>query len=162
MGPIAPALALACRVVLASVLAAAAVAKVADRRALPGRLREMGISPGWSARFAVGLPIVEVAVAVALVAVPHSWLPAAAALALLAAFTVFLLATLRRAVPCPCFGTVRTDRAVSGPGAVVRNGVLLALAVLATGAVDGARAGGTIVGVAVVGLAAVLAITRVA
>ena len=162
MGPNAPALALACRIVLASVLAVAAGAKIADRRALPGRLRAMGIASRWSGRFAVGLPIVELAVAGGLVAVPHSWLPAAAALVLLAGFTVFLLLTFSRAVPCPCFGTVRTDRAVSGPGAILRNGVLLALAVLATGSVDGAKAGGTAVWVAIAGAAAVLVITRVA
>jgi hypothetical protein len=162
MGPFGPALALACRIVLALVLAVAAVAKIADRHALPGRLRAMGVTPRWSVRLAVGLPIVEVAVAVALVAAPRSSLPAFAAVALLGGFTVFLVATVRREVPCPCFGTVRTARAVSGPAAIMRNGVLLALGVVATGPVDGARVGGTLLAAAVVASAAALAVARVA
>src|ERR1043165_6646442 len=97
MGPSGPALALACRLVLAVVLAVAGVAKIADRRALPGRLRAMGIAPRWSEPVAVGLPIVELGVAVALVAAPRSALPAVAALVLLAGFTVFLVAAVRRA-----------------------------------------------------------------
>jgi hypothetical protein len=162
MGAIGPALALACRIVLALVLAAAAVAKIADRAALPGRLRAMGIAPRSSVAIARALPVVELAVAIALVAVPGSSLPAAAALALLLAFTVFLLATARRAVPCACFGTVRTTRAVSTPAAIVRNGVLLGLGVLATGSVDGARAGGTVAIAAVAAAGAALAVARIA
>ncbi|MDQ1465784.1 MAG: hypothetical protein QOH10_199 [Actinomycetota bacterium] len=164
MGPSGPALALACRLVLAVVLAVAGVAKIADRRALPGRLRAMGIAPRWSVRVAVGLPIAELGVAAALVGAPRSPLPAVAALALLAGFTVFLVAAARRAghaVPCPCFGTVRTARAASGPAAIVRNGVLLALGVIATGPVDGARVGGTLLA-AGVAAAATVAVARVA
>jgi hypothetical protein len=162
MGPVGPALALACRIVLALVLSAAAVAKIADRDALPERLRAMGIAPRGSAALARGLPVAELAVAVALVAFPRSSLPAAAALTLLLAFTVFLLATARRAVPCACFGTVRTTRAISPSAAVVRNGLLLALGVLATGSVDGARLGGTLVVAAIAAAGAALAVARVA
>jgi hypothetical protein len=162
MGPFGPALALGCRIVLAGVLAVAAVAKVADRAALPGRLRAMGVTRPWDARLAVALPVVEVVVAVALVGAARSPVPAIAAVVLLGAFTVFLVASIRRGVPCPCFGTVRTARAASGSGAIVRNGLLMALGVVATGSIDGARPGGT-VAVAIIGAAAAAAaVTRVA
>ena len=162
MGPVGPALALACRIVLAAVLTVAAAAKVADRAALPGRLRAMGMAPRWSAAIAVGLPIAELAVAVALVAVPGSSLPAAAAIALLVAFTVFLLASVGRGVPCPCFGAVRTAHVASAPAAIVRNGALLAVGVLATGPVDGARTAGTIAAAVIVAAGAAVAVAHVA
>ena len=89
--------------------------------------------------------------------------PAAGAIVLLLAFTVFLLDGARRAAaPCPCFGTVRTDRAVSAPAAVLRNGVLLAIAVLATGSVDGAEAGGVFAVGAAVAAGAAIVVARVA
>jgi hypothetical protein len=162
MGPFGPALALGCRIVLAAVLAVAAVAKIADRRALPGQLRAMGLARPWDARLAVGLPVAELVVAVALIAAAHSELPALAAVVLLVAFTVFLVATIRRAVPCPCFGAVRAGKEHSGPAAIVRNGFLIALAVVATGSISGARPGGTVVAAAVGAAVAALAVTRVA
>jgi hypothetical protein len=162
MGPLGPAIALGCRIVLAGVLAVAAVAKLADRHALPGRLRAMGIARPWDARLAAALPVVEIVVAGTLVGAARSPLPAVAAVVLLGAFTVFLVASIRRGVPCPCFGTVRTAAAASGAGAIVRNGLLMALGVIATGSVDGARVGGTVL-VAVIGAAAAaLVVTRVA
>ncbi len=162
MGPLGPAIALGCRIVLAGVLAVAAVAKIVDRHALPGRLRAMGVARPWDARLAAGLPVVELVVAAALVGAARSPLPAVAAVVLLGAFTVFLIASVRRGVPCPCFGAVRTAAAASGAGAIVRNGLLMALGVIATGSIDGARPGGTVV-VAVIGAAAAaLVVTRVA
>jgi hypothetical protein len=162
MGPLGPAIALGCRIVLAGVLAVAAVAKVVDRAALPGRLRAMGVARPWDARLALALPVVEVAVAVALVGAARSPLPAVAAVVLLGAFTVFLVASIRRGVPCPCFGVVRTASAVSGSGAIVRNGLLMALGVVATGSVDGARPGVTITVALIGAAAAALVVTRVA
>jgi hypothetical protein len=160
MGPFGPALALACRIVLAGVLAVAASAKIVDRRALPGRLRAMGVTSGWDTRLAVGLPVAELALALTLLVFPRSPLPAMAAVALLALFTGFLVATVRRAVPCPCFGSVRTARAASGSTAIARNGFLLAIAVIATGSVDGARPGATVLFSALAGSIAVAAVTR--
>jgi hypothetical protein len=163
MGPLGPALALACRIALAAVLAFAAVAKVADWRALPSRLREMGVVPPWfSVLLAVVLPIVELAVGAALVAARDSALPGLVALALLAAFSGFMVATRRRAVPCGCFGNVRPGRAAETPEAIRRNGILGALAVLATGSAGGAQAIGTVVIGAFVAAVAVRSITRVA
>jgi Methylamine utilisation protein MauE len=163
MGPIGPALSLACRIALAAVLAVAAIAKVADRRAMPSRLREMGVVPPWFSVFlAVALPIVELAVAAALVLARESALPALVALSLIVAFSAFLLATRSRAVPCACFGNVRPGRAADTPEAIMRNGILLALAVLATGSASGAHVGGTLYFGGFILVVAVRAVTRVA
>jgi hypothetical protein len=110
------------------------------------------------------LPAAELVVAIALVVARDSALPALVALAMLIAFSAFLLATSRRAVPCACFGTVATGRAASGSEAIIRNGFLAALAVLATGSADGARAGGTValvVLIAAVAAVGVRSVTRV-
>jgi hypothetical protein len=162
MGPFGPALALACRVVLAAILAFAAVAKIADGRALPGRLRAMGVMPRWfSVWIAFVLPVVELAVAATLVFAPGSAFPGIVALALLVAFSAFLLGTVRRRVPCACFGSVRPGRVDSTPDAIMRNGLLAALSVLAIGSAHGARAGGTIAIGALVAAVAVRSVTRV-
>jgi hypothetical protein len=133
VGPLGPALALACRIVLAGVLAIAAAGKAA-----------------------------ELAVAIALLVDFHSPVPGVAALVLLLAFSVFLVRTARRAAPCPCFGAVRTAAKTTAASAVVRNGVLVALAVLATGTAERARPLGTVVDIAVAAAVAGIAITRVA
>jgi hypothetical protein len=120
----------------------------------------MGIASSWSVRGAIGLPVIELTLALTLVLIPASPLPAITAVVVLGGFTVFLVATIRRAVPCPCFGAVRTAGAGSGPAAIARNGVLLAIGVVGTGEVDGARAGATLFFVAIVGAIAGVAATR--
>jgi hypothetical protein len=162
MGPIGPALALGCRIVLAAVLAFAAVAKIADRRALPERLRAMAIPPPWDARLAIALPVAELAVAVGLVVFSNSSVPALLAILLLGCFTLFLLESVRRAIPCPCFGAVRTASAPTAAGAILRNGFLIALAVIATGSADGAQAGATALVVVIGAAVAAVVVTRVA
>ena len=119
------------RVVLAATFAISGAAKVRSRRALPAAMRAFGI-PGRAAGVAAfAVPAVEVALAVALlVAWASSW-PVWVAIALLIAFTVLLVRAVVRHVPCPCFGVV--NDAPVGPVAVVRNGVFLAIAVLALG-----------------------------
>jgi Methylamine utilisation protein MauE len=162
MGPFGPALALGCRIVLAAVLAVAAVAKIAGRRALPANLRAMGVAPPWfSVVLAVLLPMVELAVAAALVTVRESAVPALLALSLLVAFSGVLLMTAKRAVPCACFGSVGIG-AHRTSAAIMRNGVLIALAVLATGSPEGARAGGTALIGALIAAIAARAVIRVA
>jgi hypothetical protein len=133
--------ALAARVVLASALVASAVAKL--RAPAEVRRRVGAITSDRLGAFAgPGLPAVELAVAVALVAL---WgpVPGVVALAMLAVFTVALVRAQARQVPCACFGAGGSD-APPGAAAVVRNGVLAALAVLAIGSPSGAEAGPTI------------------
>lgn len=131
------ALALAARLVLAGTLAWAAVAKVRARDLLPAQLTSFGMPAVAVAPLAVLLPLAEATLAVSLVAWPRSSWPAWVALVLLGAFTVVVAVRLRDRVPCPCFGT---SAAPAGPATLVRNAVLMALAVLATATVEGAQA----------------------
>jgi hypothetical protein len=134
--------ALAARIVLAAVLLVSAVAKVRTRDAT----REQMIAVvGEDARLAALvslLPVVEIVVAVALVAA-WSPIPGLVALVLLAFFTGILLRARARHVPCACFGAGAADTPV-GSASIVRNGVLAALAVLATGDPSGSSAAATV------------------
>jgi hypothetical protein len=136
------AVALAARIVLALALAGAALAKLRDRDHVVAQMDTLlGTQAGTVA--AVAVPAVELAIAVALVAVPGSGLPAVAALIMLLAFTIVLVRAQAQHVPCPCFGGGATA-SPAGPRAVLRNGVLLALAVIATGSPSGASAAATL------------------
>jgi hypothetical protein len=75
------------------------------------------------------LPFVELGLAVLLVVWP-SWIPAAIAIVLLLAFSAVLVRAHLRQLPCPCFGG---GGDAVGTSALVRNGALLACAVLALG-----------------------------
>ena len=110
---------------LAAAFLAAAKAKAMDRVVTADAFKALGVPrPGV---VAVALPVVEVLVAVALVLSPT--VGATAAMALLLAFTTFLVGRLRQGihVPCPCFGSTG-QRAISAT-TVARNGVLMAIAV---------------------------------
>jgi len=133
--------ALAARIVLEVVLAASALAKLRTRDAVQ---REMHQVTGERLATTVAplLPAVELVIAVALVAW-WSPVPGVVALLLLALFTVVLVRAQARHVPCLCFGAGTGD-APPGPAAVVRNGVLAALAALAIGSPSGAAVGSTI------------------
>jgi hypothetical protein len=124
-------------VILAAVFGVAALAKARHPAATARSLADFGIpAPGLVAR---GLPVAEAALAVALVTVPG---PAAwAALVLLVGFSVVLAVGRRHGVttPCACLGGGAAgadgDGEVAAPAAeLVRNGLLAAAAVLATGA----------------------------
>lgn len=140
MGPLGPALALSAKLVLAGALLVAALAKLRDRAALPALLAALGLPDAVVEPLALGLPMAEAVVAAALTLFPHSGVPAWVAAGLLVGFTGVLLASRDRDAPCPCFGAVST-RTGTLPG-VVRNVVLLAVAVLATGSVDGVHRAG--------------------
>jgi hypothetical protein len=134
-------LAAAARIVVAVVLAVAALLKLRNREALRTQLRDFGIPARSIPGVAVLLPAVELATAVALVAFPRSGVPAGIAVFLLALFTAVVGVNLARGhrVPCPCFG-VGGDAPIS-PRTMVRNGWLLAVAVLSTGSSAHATAG---------------------
>jgi hypothetical protein len=137
--------ALAARVVLACALVVSAVAKL--RAPAEVRRRVAAVTSNRIGAFAGrGLPAVELVVAVVLVA----WwgpVPGVVALAMLAVFTVALVRAQARHVPCACFGAGASD-APPGAAAVLRNGVLAALAVLAVGSPRGADAGPAIAWIA--------------
>ena len=126
-------------VILAAVFALAAVAKARQPEATARSLGDFGIpAPALVAR---GLPVAELALAAALVVVPA---PAAwAALVLLVGFSIVLGVGRRHGVtaPCACLGGGsggrRGDADAEPPtpaAELVRNGLLAAAAVLATGA----------------------------
>jgi uncharacterized membrane protein YphA (DoxX/SURF4 family) len=123
-------LAAAARLVLAATFVISAIAKLASWASLPGAMAAFGVPRRFARAAAVAVPVAELVLAVLLIVFWSSSWPAWIAVALLAAFTVLVVRAAVRHVPCPCFGAGN-----EGPAnaiSVVRNGVLLALAVLAT------------------------------
>lgn len=123
--------ALAARITLASALLVSGVAKLLAGARLDALVP--GLPDRWQPALARVVPVVELAAVIALLAAP--WTPAAAwaTVGLLAVFTVALFLALTRPepVPCNCFGAM-SERPVGG-ASLVRNGWLIALAVVATG-----------------------------
>ena len=129
--------ALAARFAVAAAFALSAAAKITRPTAFAGGLAAFGVpAPATVARL---LPPFEAALALLLVALPGQSWPAFVAVGFLALLTGAVVANLLagRAVPCPCFDP-EGDRPIS-VATVVRNGVLLALAILATGPTAGAE-----------------------
>lgn len=116
--------------VLAALFAWAGLAKLGARRRTTRTFRSLGLPTADA--LAVAVPAVELALAVGLVVVP-GW-AAAGALALLAAFTTFLVKAIRAGVDvgCGCFGSAATDPV--SPVELVRNGLLAVAALLALAA----------------------------
>jgi hypothetical protein len=121
-------IAAAARIILAAVLVLSAVSKLRAREAT--RRRTVALLGPRGAVVAAVLPWVELVIAVALL-VWWSAIPGIVAAVVLLAFTVVVVRAQLRHLPCPCFGGA-SDRA-AGPGQVLRNAVLIALAILATG-----------------------------
>jgi methylamine utilization protein MauE len=135
------AVALAARVVLATALLVASVAKL--------RSRDI-----------VGVAGVELLVVVWLTARPWSAHPALAAVVLFTVFTVVVVRDLLGGSrqPCRCFGEF-SDRPVS-TATLVRNGWLVALAIVAAGTRPGPSIPIVVVVTAGLGLATVVVIRR--
>lgn len=113
---------------LAGVFAVAAVAKWRDLAGTARAMAAFGLPKPWLVARAV--PGAEAALAVGLVLTPAA--SAVLAFALLAAFTMVLVARLRRGAPgapCGCFGSW-SGSALSWSD-VVRNGLLLVAALIA-------------------------------
>lgn len=125
------------RLSLAAVLGVAAIAKAVDRAGAERALAGFGLS-GPLARIAgLTLPLVELAIAVALLFGSTARDGAIAALVLLVLFTGLVTRALVRGeqVECHCFGQLSEGPA--GNGTLVRNGLMTAIAafiVLAPGA----------------------------
>ena len=119
---------LVCRLGLAVVFVTAGIAKLLDRAGTRDAVVEFGVGRRLSHMVAAALPILEIAIGVALVPNPTSQYAAIAAGALLAAFTVAIGRSLARgqAPRCHCFGQVHS-RPV-GIGTVARNVTLFACA----------------------------------
>lgn len=112
---------------LAAVFVVAAIAKLRAPDATARSFADLGVPR--AAVLARAVPVVEVVIAAALVALPP--LGGLAALASLAFFTTFLVLRLREGVraPCACFGSAgQSPLSVAN---VVGNAFLMVLAVLA-------------------------------
>src|SRR5687767_14532082 len=118
----------AAALVLAAVFVWAAGAKLANRAETERGFRELGL-PAVAATL---VPIVELALAIALIVIP-TW-GAVFALALLVGFTTFLALAIRSGVRagCNCFGSAR--RTPISWTALLRNAVLALLALVALAA----------------------------
>jgi hypothetical protein len=125
------AVAAAARVVLVATFAYSGMAKVRAWRAMPSALKRFGVPERFVPLGAIALPVTELAVAAALLVAWSSAWPVWVAIALLVLFSALVVRAAVQHVPCPCFGATRNEP--TGARDVVRNGVLLAVAVLAFG-----------------------------
>ena len=121
---------LAIRVLLAAVFAVAGIAKLRDLEGSRTAMKDFGVPAGLARGGGVLLPLVEIAVAVALIPTSTARWAAAVALVLLLAFIWGIAAALRRGVSpdCHCFGQLHS--APAGPSTLARNAVLAALALV--------------------------------
>jgi hypothetical protein len=143
------------RLMLSAVLALSASGKLADRAGTRRAVAEFGIPAGQVTMVAWALPLAEAGLAGALL--PHVTAPLAglAALLLIGVFTIAVARLLRRGQrpACSCLGAVSAEPI--GPATIIRNAVLMALAVTVTWSslryprVPGALPGGLAVGLAV-------------
>ncbi len=119
---------LVCRLGLAVVFVTAGVAKLIDRAGTRDAVVEFGVDRRIAGAVAGSLPVLEIAIAVALVPDVTARFGALGATLLLVAFTVAITRSLARgrAPDCHCFGQVHS-RPV-GRGTVARNVALFACA----------------------------------
>lgn len=126
-----PTAVVAVRLVLVGVFALAGIAKLNDFRASRDAVEEFGVSPHFAGIIGTALPFAEVAVAVALVPTTTARWGAIAAAVLLIGFSIGVVRALRRglAPDCHCFGQVASEPVSART--LMRNGVLLVLAIFA-------------------------------
>lgn len=153
---------------LSAALGVAGVAKLRDQSGIRATLGALGIRGRAAPVLALAVPMVEIALATALLPTASRRLAAVAAAAVLGGFTVVLGAALARGRPvrCGCFGAMSTKDVTWST--LTRNGALVSLALMVATRPTGwdeagqAAGGGTVVLVlvlAVAALAAVLAVT---
>src|SRR5215469_5503795 len=124
---------LSARLLLALVFVVAGLAKLADRSGSRQALRDFGLPSTLAQPFGILLPLVELAVAVALLPPASAWWGSLGALALLLVFVVgigYNLAHGRRP-DCHCFGQLHS--APAGRPTLIRNLVLAAVTGLVVG-----------------------------
>jgi peroxiredoxin len=96
------------RLLLAAIFAIAALAKLGRRAETESTLEAFGVGFAWRRPIATALPLVELAIAAALLPAASAPYAGVAAFVLLAAFSVAVVRTLRRGeqVDCNCFGSL--------------------------------------------------------
>ncbi|HWQ31396.1 MAG TPA: MauE/DoxX family redox-associated membrane protein, partial [Blastocatellia bacterium] len=98
------------RLILAAVFGVAGVAKFADREGSRKALAGFGVPEAVAAPLAVILPVVEIALALALLPLGTAWVAAGGALALLLVFSIGIAVNLARgnSPDCHCFGQLHS------------------------------------------------------
>lgn len=116
------------RLLLALIFVIAGVAKLTDREGSRQAITGFGVPAALAAPFGLLLPLVELAVAVALVPASTAWWGAVGALALLLLFVAGISINLARGrqPDCHCFGQLHSSPA--GPMTLARNGALAVVA----------------------------------
>lgn len=124
------ALLLSIRCLLGVVFTVAAIGKLLDREGSRRALEEFGVSARAARVGGVALPVVELAVAAALLVRPTARFGAACALLLLLVFAAAVARAISRgeAPDCHCFGQIHSEPA--GRATLIRNAVLAAGAAL--------------------------------
>ena len=124
------ALLLSARCVLAVVFLVAAVGKLLDLTASQQALEGFGVPPRIARPAGPLLPAAELAVAAALLIQPIALIGAAGALVLLLIFIAGVTYAMSqgRAPDCHCFGQIHSEPA--GPSTLIRNGLLVAVAIV--------------------------------
>jgi peroxiredoxin/uncharacterized membrane protein YphA (DoxX/SURF4 family) len=119
---------LICRLLLAGVFIGAGLAKLADRAGTKTAAVEFGVPERFAGLVAGLLPVVELAVGIALIPSSTARFGALAAAALLFVFSAAIINAMAhgRAPDCHCFGQVHS--APAGWRTLLRNLILLALA----------------------------------
>ena len=119
---------LSVRCLLAAVFLVASVGKLLDLAGSRRALEEFGVPARVAEVGGVALPLVELAVAIALLIRPTARWGALCALLLLLAFAGGVARAMSRgqAPDCHCFGQIHSEPA--GPSTLIRNGVLAAMA----------------------------------
>lgn len=128
------------RLVLATVLAVAGAAKLADRPGGRAAVSGFGVPAPLAGPIAAALPLVELAAAVLLIPSLSARAGAALALLLLLAFSAAIARSIARgeAPECHCFGALHSEPA--GPRTLARNLVLAAAAAVVLAGGPGASA----------------------
>jgi hypothetical protein len=129
------------RVALAVMFGVAALAKIAVFRRTWARVRLFGIPEAMSRSVAIAIPVAELGAVALLIPDATARMGGLVAALALGAFSVAVVRLLVRheAPDCNCFGVFHTSRV--GPGMLVRNLVLTALALFIAIAGPGARTG---------------------
>jgi peroxiredoxin len=127
------------RLVLFAVFIVAGATKLLDQSGIRKALVGFGVPDALSKPVGIALPVVEIAIGLALLPQATAWPATFAAIGLLCVFLVVIGINLAkgRKPDCHCFGQIHS--APIGPSTLVLNGVLLALAaVIAVTAMVGA------------------------
>jgi len=119
---------LAARLLLALVFAVAGAAKLIDLRGSRRAMAGFGMPESLASPAGLALPLVELAIALALIPGRSAWAASLAAVALLIVFIAGLGINLiqGRKPDCHCFGQLHSEPI--GPGTIARNVALLAVA----------------------------------